>query len=54
MSSVARRIIIEEYIDGGFGIFEQGYKGQKESMGLSNEYELIKELINLLEDKIIR
>ena len=43
MSSIKKRIVIEEYINGGFGIFDQRGEMQ-EVMGLSTLKEVKKEL----------
>jgi hypothetical protein len=49
MSSVKRRIVIEEYVDGGYGILE--YK-EKDIMGLNDITEVLAYLrIKLEEDK---
>jgi hypothetical protein len=48
MSSVKRRIIIEEYIDGGFGILEYG---KEDIMGLKDELEVFEEVAKKLNQK---
>ena len=45
MSSIKRRIVIEEYESGGFGIIEDG---EQDVMGLTNGYDVIAEIINKL------
>jgi len=54
MSSVKRRIIIEEYINGGFGIFDFNEEEQvKEVMGLSNWVEVKEELNNFIHNRYL-
>jgi hypothetical protein len=49
MSSIQRRIIIEEYTNGGYGVHHEGPDGSKDCMGLDGEHELIEYLMGELE-----
>jgi hypothetical protein len=48
MSSVKRRIVIEEYECGGFSIFEYP---KEDLMGLIDGYEVIEEIVKRLKEE---